>query len=165
MPRLWPGSIPGSRFHLDCAQGIATSFLVRFARVNFQQIFRCTRMNCLAQTLYRLCSAGRRLSSRPDADAVEGNPIGSRLRIPHGFMDGGPEPVETGHRLSALGCPGALGLWRSALPVLPARFVGARRSPGCASPLETRSGGLCMDRACSRRMLHVPAGCPLAPRA
>src|ERR1019366_7577457 len=80
------------------------------------------------------------------------------------FVDGSSRPMETWHRLSALGGSGVLGVRRGSLPVLSSRFVDSGRRARGGSALEDGAGRGLLDCAHARRSLHVPAGPRVAPR-
>src|SRR5450631_796554 len=78
-------------------------------------------------------------------------------------MDGSPRPMEGRHRISALGGAGALGIWRSSVPVLSTRFLGSGGRARVRSTVEDGAGRILLDCACACRSVHVPAGPRVVP--
>src|SRR3981189_3208759 len=64
--------------------------------------------------------------------------------------------MEARYLISALGGAGALGIRRSSLPILSARFLDAGCSARCRSALEDGAGRVLLDCDYACRRCHVP---------
>src|SRR5438105_1074219 len=81
------------------------------------------------------------------------------------FLDGSPQSMEAGNLVSPLGSLGALGIRRSAFPVLSTRVMDSGGGSGGAVALEIGARRLHVDRAWRFWSVDVCAGTPLAARA
>src|SRR5579863_4025319 len=63
-------------------------------------------------------------------------PLGTRFRISCELLDGSSWPMETGHRLSALGGVGAVRVWRGTIYFLSSCLMDHGSRTGCSFAME-----------------------------